>query len=78
MAVADSGNGASNRLDMRNWLFINTELTVHLWRVPVGEWIGLDAETTIGPNGVGLANSTLHDSDGPVGRGAQALLVRPR
>jgi hypothetical protein len=78
MAVADSGNGASGRLDLRSWLFINTELTVHLWRVPDGEWIGLDADTAIGPAGVGLATSTMHDSTGPIGRGAQALLVRPR
>jgi hypothetical protein len=78
MAVADSGNGVSNRLDVREWLFINTELTVHVWRVPVGEWIGLDADTTIGPNGVGAALSVLHDQSGPVARGAQALLVRPR
>jgi hypothetical protein len=78
LAVADSGNGASNKLDVRRWLFINTELSVHLWRVPVGEWIGLDADTTIGPAGVGLATSTLHDADGPVGRGAQALLIRQR
>jgi acyl-Coa thioesterase superfamily protein/acyl-CoA thioesterase superfamily protein len=78
MAVADSGNGASSRLDVRSWLFINTELTVHLWRVPGGEWIGLDATSVLGPTGVGLATSTLHDADGPVGRGAQALLVRPR
>jgi hypothetical protein len=78
LAVADSGNGASNKLDVRQWLFINVELTVHLWRVPTGEWIGLDADTTIGPAGVGLATSTLHDVDGPVGRGAQALLVRRR
>ncbi|HEX3649428.1 MAG TPA: thioesterase family protein, partial [Pseudonocardiaceae bacterium] len=67
-----------SRLDLRQWLFINTELTVHLWRVPGGEWIGLDATSVLGPTGVGLATSTLHDAAGPVGRGAQALLVRPR
>jgi hypothetical protein len=78
MAVADSGNGASSRLDIRQWLFINSELTVHLWREPTGEWIGLDADTTLGPTGIGLATSTLHDEQGAVGRGAQALLVRPR
>lgn len=78
LAVADSGNGVSNTLDVRRWLFINTELTVHLWRQPTGEWIGLDADTTIGPDGVGLATSTLHDTTGPVARGAQSLLVRPR
>jgi hypothetical protein len=78
MAVADSGNGVSNRLDPWEWFFINTELTVHTWRMPVGEWIGLDANTTIGPLGIGVATSTLHDQDGPVGHGSQALLVRPR
>jgi Thioesterase-like superfamily len=78
MAVADSGNGLSNRIDIRQWLFINTELTVHLLREPDGEWIGLDANTAIGPNGMGTATSVLHDHLGQVGRGAQELLVRPR
>lgn len=78
MAVADSGNGASSELDPRAWYFINAELTVHLWRAPVGQWFGLDAQSTIGPDGVGLATSTLHDESGPIGRGAQGLLVRPR
>jgi hypothetical protein len=63
---------------VREWLFINTELSVHCWRVPAGEWIGLDANTTIGPNGLGVAASVLHDESGAVARGAQALLVRPR
>jgi hypothetical protein len=78
MAVADSGNGLSNRLDIQRWMFINTELTVHLLREPEGEWIGLDAETAIGPSGLGIASSVLHDERGQVGRGAQELLVRPR
>ncbi|MGH3433455.1 MAG: thioesterase family protein [Thermocrispum sp.] len=76
--VADSGNGVSAGLDPTRWWFINTELTVHLSRLPDGEWIGLDAATTIGPHGVGTANSVLHDVAGPLGAGAQALMVRPR
>lgn len=78
LAVADSGNGASSRLDPERWWFINSELTVHTHRVPGGEWIGLDADTVIGSDGVGTASSTLHDVHGPVGNGAQALLVRRR
>lgn len=77
-AVADSGNGASNFLDARHWWFINSELTVHLQRTPRGEWIGLDAATTLGPGGIGTATSTLRDLEGPVGFGAQALMVRTR
>lgn len=78
MTVADSGNGVSNRLHPREWLFINTELSVHAWRAPAGEWIGLDATTTIGPHGIGVAMSYLHDETGAVGRGTQELLIRPR
>jgi hypothetical protein len=78
MAVADSGNGASSVLDIRKWMFINAELTVHVLREPEGEWIGLDAVTSIGPAGVGAATSTLHDQTGQIGRGAQALLIRQR
>jgi len=78
MVVADSGNGVSNRLDPRKWLFINADLSVHVYREPVGEWIALDAVTAIGPDGVGSAFSVLHDLSGAVGRGAQALLIRPQ
>ncbi|WP_167114907.1 thioesterase family protein [Amycolatopsis viridis] len=77
-AVADTGNGASNYLDPARWWFINSELTVHLRRAPVGEWMALDARTAIGPAGVGTAASTLSDVRGPVGQGAQALMVRTR
>jgi hypothetical protein len=78
LTVADSGNGVSSELGPRRWYFINPELTVHLHREPVGEWICLDATTTISPGGVGLATSVLSDLDGPVGLGAQSLLVAPR
>src|SRR5688500_5102515 len=36
LVAADSGNGVSAALDYRRFLFINTELTVHLVREPVG------------------------------------------
>ena len=78
LAVADSGNGISSELDLTQWLFINPELTVHLHREPVGEWVCLDASTAISPGGAGLATSVLSDVDGPVGVGAQSLLVSPR
>lgn len=78
LAVADSGNGISSELDLSQWHFINPELTVHLHREAVGEWVCLDAATTISPGGAGLATSVLSDLDGPVGVGAQALLVAPR
>ena len=76
MVVADVGNGVSAVLDWREYLFINTELTVHLLRPPEGDWVGVDAVTHV--DGVGLAESTLWDEHGHLGRGAQTLLVRRR
>ena len=68
----------ASELDLTRWLFINPELTVHLHRAAVGEWICLDAGTAISDGGVGLATSVLSDIAGPVGTGAQSLLVTPR
>jgi hypothetical protein len=78
LAVADSGNGISAVMSWDEWLFINPELTVHLRREARGEWICLDAATTVTAGGTGLARSTLSDADGVVGHGAQSLLVMPR
>jgi hypothetical protein len=78
LVVADSGNGISSELNMQKWHFINPELTVHVHREPVGEWICLDATTTISTTGAGLATSVLSDLDGPVAVGAQSLLVARR
>ena len=77
-AAADFANGLSWVLPFHRWLFVNTELTIHLAREPRGEWIGLDARTTSSPAGFGLATGTLHDLDGPVGVCAQSLFVEPR
>jgi Thioesterase-like superfamily len=73
--AADSGNGVSARLDWRRWLFINPDLTIHLHRPPVGEWVGLEAITETEPHGIGLAATVLHDEDGPLGRGMQSLYL---
>jgi acyl-coenzyme A thioesterase PaaI-like protein len=77
-AAADFSNGLSAILPFDEWLFVNTELTVHLHREPVGEWIGLDARTTSDASGVGLASGVLHDERGRFGTCAQALFVQRR
>jgi hypothetical protein len=78
LAVADSGSGVSHRLDPREWLFVNTELTLHLAAVPRGQWICLDARTRLDELGFGLATSRLFDRDRVVGQGAQSLFVARR
>lgn len=78
LVVADSGNGVSATLDWREFLFINVDLTVHLHRYPAGEWVCLDAVTIPQADGIGLAETSLHDECGPLGRAAQTLLVARR
>lgn len=78
MASADSGNGVGSALSLEDWIYVNTELTVHLLRPPEGELFCLDSAAAIGPTGGGYAITTLSDTAGEVGRGAQALLVRAR
>lgn len=78
LVVADSGNGVSATLDWRRFLFINVDLTVHLHRLPAGEWVCLDAVTLPEPDGVGFADAALFDERGPLGRSGQTLLVAAR
>jgi hypothetical protein len=77
-ASADFGNGVSAVLPFERFLYINADLSIHLHRPPRGEWIGLDARTLLHSGGTGLAESVLHDQQGPVGRAFQALVVQPR
>lgn len=74
-AAADFGNGVSAALERGKFLFINPDLTIYLHRLPAGEWVGLDARTHAEANGVGLAESALHDEDSRIGRSLQSLLV---
>jgi len=78
LLLADSGNGVSMVLDPRSYIFINVDLNVVLHRDPAGEWLLLDAVTTMDGTGTGLAQTTLSDSAGEVGIGVQTLLVSPR
>jgi hypothetical protein len=78
LLLGDSGSGVGAALDATRYLFINVDLTVVLHRDPVGEWILLDALTTMGGTGTGLAETLLSDQSGVCGTGLQTLLVAPR
>jgi len=75
VAAADFGNGVSRVLDFDRHLFVNTDLTVHLHRDAVGEWVLIDAASVADPVGAGLASSRLYDEAGAVGLAAQTLFV---
>ncbi|BFU45325.1 thioesterase family protein [Krasilnikovia sp. MM14-A1004] len=78
LVAADSGNGVSGVLDIRTHLFVNADLNVHLHRYPAGEWVCLDARTAVDADGIGLADTALHDESGGLGRATQGLFVAAR
>jgi hypothetical protein len=55
---------------------INVDTSLQLHRVPVGDWIGFDAEVCYGPDGAGLGRASLADIDGALGFAQQSLLLR--
>jgi len=74
VAVSDFGNGLSRVLPS-GWLYINSDLTIHLRRIPVSDWICLRSRTDLGDDGVGLAQSELFDEQGDLGHALQSLVV---
>ena len=76
--AADTGNGISAPLDFRRFVFINVDLTIHLGRAPVGQWVCLDSATIPDGAGLGITDTALYDEAGALGRAAQTLLVAPR
>lgn len=77
-AAADFGNGLSGIVDPSRFTFVNPDLTVTLHRLPVGEWVCLQAATRLGVDGVAVAESVLFDEQARIGSAVQTLLVAPR
>ena len=73
--TSDFCNGVSSVLNFDEWTFINADLTISLARMPVGEWILLDAQTWLGDHGAGLAFAKLGDERGYFGRAIQSLVI---
>jgi hypothetical protein len=78
LLVADSINGLSAELDLREWLFVPPGLAVTAQRVDAGEWILIEAETSIDAGGLGVARGILSDDHGPLALVSQPLLVQRR
>ena len=75
--LLDTANGIASRESPDKWFYPNVDLTLHLYRQPRGDWVGLDTTVIFGAAGVGLTESVVHDIDGPVGRVEQILTIRP-
>jgi hypothetical protein len=75
--LADCGNAIGRNAELSDASFINPDLTIVLHREPVGEWFGIQAVSHWQPDGIGMADALLFDTEGAVGRALQTLLIRP-
>ena len=78
LAVADCSSGVSGALDFFKWVYINTDVSVYLNRLPLGQWICIESETVVQLSGMGLASGILWDEKGRIGTVSQSLYVAPR
>lgn len=79
IGLVDTANGVASRVIPMTggYIFPNVDLSIHVLRSPIGEWLGLDTQVSFAADGVGLTSSVLHDELGPFGRAEQLLTVRP-
>jgi hypothetical protein len=79
LGMVDSANGIAARVPpgAGSYMFPNVDLSVHVYREPEGEWLGLDTKVTFAGDGIGLTSSVLHDVKGSFGHSEQILTVRP-
>ena len=77
-AAADFPNGISNMVDPRVISFLNPDLTIYVQRLPIDDWVMVDARTWLEGEGTGLADGALYDRRGRIGRSLQSLLLEPR
>ncbi|HEX2783747.1 MAG TPA: thioesterase family protein [Ilumatobacteraceae bacterium] len=73
--AADFANGISHVLPFESHLFLNPDLTIHLFHPMRGEWVGMASTTHHGPHGVGMSDTALFDIHGRIGRSNQSLLL---
>ena len=77
VCMSDMANGVVPRQPRPfEWAFPNLDLQIHLFRMPQGEWLGIEAVQQYGMDGIGLSSSILHDVHGPFGRSEQILTLR--
>jgi hypothetical protein len=74
-AAADFGNGLAHPVPFGEFLFVNCDLNVNLFRDPAGEWIGISSRTDVDSIGSGMTVTELHDLNGRFGSASQSLYV---
>jgi hypothetical protein len=76
--AADFSSGVGQIVDMRQWTFINPEISLYFFRAPEDEWILIRSCTRVGANGAGLTMASLSDRRGAFAEVMQAMTFEKR
>jgi hypothetical protein len=76
--LADMANGNSQALDPTVHAFVNPDISLHLHRMPRGDWIGMRSVSYPQPHGIGIADTALYDLEGRIGRVVQSQYLELR
>jgi len=75
--LSDCGNGISRNANLSEMSFVNTDLTILAHRQTKADWLASSAHSYWQSNGVGMAQATIQDEEGPVAIALQSLILTP-
>lgn len=59
-----------------NYSYINSDLTMYLHRLPVGEWIGYESLGHEASEGIALGHCNIYDEEGRIGWGSACAIAQ--
>ena len=75
---ADYASPLANAGDQRGLGYINSDLTLHLHRLPAGEWIGYESTVHGATDGVAIGSCDLYDEHGRIGWASVCALAQAK
>lgn len=76
-AMAAEGTSLVTNLGTAGVGYINGDLTVALSRLPVDDWVGVEADSHVVADGISVGTATLFDSAGAFGSGLVTAVSNP-
>ncbi len=73
--LSDFSNGFAQLYLSPEQGFINADITLNLHRMPVNDWIAIDALTRAQPQGISMVEAVLYDQHGMIGRVSQSNMT---
>ena len=76
--TADFGSGFAPLVDHRHWTSANLDIALHMTRLPLGDWLLIDATSHSAGNGIGVATAQIGDAEGMFATAVQTVFLARR